>query len=177
MLLKVGARVFVSNNIDVSDGLTNGVFGTISHIITSRHETKNGEIVEEVRVVLVRFDSERVGREAHAKSVYKNIDRLGVPISRVETAFSTRKAACDLTKKTINVIFPLILAWAVTIHKVQGMTMDRIVVDMSTDKGRYQNREAYVAFSLVRTYEGLDIKAYSHHQLKHVVQLGMRWNI
>ena len=169
MVLKVGARVFVSNNIDVSDGLTNGVFGTISHIITSRHETKNGEIVEEVRVVLVRFDSERVGREARAKSMYKNIDRLGVPISRVETAFSTRKAACDLTKKMINVIrkqFPLILAWAVTIHKVQGMTMDRIVVDMSTDKGRYQKGQAYVAFSRVRTYEGLHIKGYCRHQIK-----------
>ena len=40
--------------------------------------------------------------------------------------------------------FPLILAWAVTIHKVHGMTMDRIVVDMSTDKGRYQKGQAYV---------------------------------
>ena len=29
LLLKVGARVFVSNNIDVADGLTNGVFGTV----------------------------------------------------------------------------------------------------------------------------------------------------
>ena len=169
LLLKVGARVFVSNNIDVSDGLTNGVFGTISHIITNRHQTKNGEMVEEVRVVLVRFDSERVGREARAKSVYKNIDRLAVPISRVETAFSTRKAACDLNKKSINVIrkqFPLILAWAVTIHKVQGMTMDRIVVDMSADKGRYQKGQAYVAFSRVRTYEGLHIKGYTRHQIK-----------
>ena len=34
LLLKVGAGVFVSNNIDVSDGLTNGVFGTVSHIVT-----------------------------------------------------------------------------------------------------------------------------------------------
>ena len=101
--------------------------------------------------------------------MYKNIDRLGVPISRVETAFSTRKATCDLTKKTINVIrkqFPLILAWAVTIHKVQGMTIDRIVVDMSTDKGRYQKGQAYVAFSRVRTYEGLHIKGYCHNQIK-----------
>ena len=169
LLLKVSAQVFVSNNIDVSDGLTNDVFGTISHIITSRYQTKTGELVEEVRVVLVKFDSERVGREACAKSLYKNIDRLAVPISRVETTFSTRKAACDLKKKTINVIrkqFPLILALAVTIHKVQGMTMDRIVVDMSPDKGRYQKGQAYVAFSHVRTYEGLHIKGYCRHQIK-----------
>ena len=64
LLLKVGTRVFVSTNIDVSDGLTNGVFGTVSHIVTTRHQNRNGNIVEEIRVILVRFDSERVGREA-----------------------------------------------------------------------------------------------------------------
>ena len=169
LLLKVGARVFVSNNIDVSDGLTNGVFGTVSHIIASRHEAENGQVVEEVRVVLVRFDSERVGREARAKSVYRNIDSQAVPISRVETTFTTRKNGNDLNRKRVNVIrkqFPLILAWAVTIHKVQGMTMDRIVVDMSFDKGRFQKGQAYVAFSRVRTYEGLHIKGYNRHQIK-----------
>ena len=46
------------------------------------------------------------------------------------------------------------------------MTMDRIVVDMSTDKGRYQKGQAYVAFSHVRTYEGLHIKGYCRHQIK-----------
>ena len=169
LLLKVGARVFVSNNIDVSDGLTNGVFGTVSHIITTAHQAKNGEMVEEVRVVLVRFDSERVGREARAKSIYKQIDRQAVPISKTEVTFSTRKNGSEINRKRINVIrkqFPLILAWAVTIHKVQGMTMDRIVVDMSQSKGRFQRGQAYVAFSRVRTYEGLNIIGYNRHQIQ-----------
>ena len=169
LLLKVGARVFVSNNIDVSDGLTNGVFGTVSHIITRAHQAMNGEMVEEVRVVLVRFDSERVGREARAKSLYKHIDRQAVPISKTEVTFSTKKNGSEINRKRINVIrkqFPLILAWAVTIHKVQGMTMDRIVVDMSQSKGRFQRGQAYVAFSRVRTYEGLHIIGYNRHQIQ-----------
>ena len=86
LLLKVGARVFVSTNIDVSDG----VFGTVSHIVTTRHQNRNGNIVEEIRVILVRFDSEKVGREARAKSVYKNIDREAVPIHKAEVMFQTR---------------------------------------------------------------------------------------
>ena len=159
----------MSNNIDVSDGLTNGVFGTVSHIVTTTHQGKDGEMVEEVRVVLVRFDSERVGREACAKSVYKHIDREAVPISKTEVTFSTKKNGSDINRKRINVIrkqFPLILAWAVTIHKVQGMTMDRIVVDMSPSKGRFQRGQAYVAFSRVKTYEGLHIIGYSRHQIQ-----------
>ena len=169
LTLKVGARVFVSNNIDVADGLTNGVFGTVSHVITSRHNTLHGEGVEEVRVVLVRFDAERVGKEAKAKSAFKRLDPNAVPISRIETTFCTRKNGGEKNKKQIRVIrkqFPLILAWAVTIHKVQGMTMDQIVVDMSRDKGKYQKGQAYVALSRVKTYNGLHIINYDRHQIK-----------
>ena len=136
-------------------------------------------MVEEVRVVLVRFDSERVGREAHAKSLYKHIDRQAVPISKTEVTFSTRKNGCEINRKRINIIrkqFPLILAWAVTIHKVQGMTMDRIVVDISQSKGQFQRGQAYVAFSRVKTYEGLHIIGYNRHQIQTCEELKMRWN-
>ena len=59
--------------------------------------------------------------------------------------------------------FPLFLAWAVTIHKCQGLTVDEIVVDM---KGRYQHGQAYVALSCVTTYEKLHIKNYDRKQIK-----------
>ena len=166
LLLKVGARVFLSTNVDVADGLTNGVFGTVSGMITSTHQCENGDNFEQVRVVLVRFDSERVGKEARAKSVYKRIDAGAVPISKAEVSFRTKRTDNDNTVNVTRKQFPLVLSWAVTIHKVQGMTMDSIVVDMSREKGRYMNGQAYVAFSRVRTYEGLHIINYNRSQIR-----------
>ena len=165
LLLKVGARVFLSSNIDVTDGLTNGVFGTVSGVITTTHHRESGDSIEEVRVVLVRFDSDKVGREAKTKSLYKKIDCSAVPISKTETKFSTKTSDSSKTVSVTRRQFPLILAWAVTIHKVQGMTMDNIVVDMSRDKGPFSEGQAYVAFSRVRTCEGLHLINYDRHQI------------
>ena len=49
--------------------------------------------------------------------------------------------------------FPLTLAWATTIHKVQGLALDEIVVDMKG--GHFSPGHAYVAFSRVRSLQGL----------------------
>ena len=62
--------------------------------------------------------------------------------------------------------FPLFLAWGVTIHKVQGMTMKEIVVNMDRTLGRFDRGQAYVAFSRVTQFEKLHILNYDRGQIK-----------
>ncbi|OFZ22301.1 MAG: hypothetical protein A2X94_02290 [Bdellovibrionales bacterium GWB1_55_8] len=53
--------------------------------------------------------------------------------------------------------FPVILAWALTIHKAQGATLDRMCVDL---RRLWEPGQAYVALSRVRSEQGLYIEGW-----------------
>ena len=152
--IAVGARVMLTVNVNVTDSLVNGARGEVIHIVTVASR--------KVKTILVKFDDENVGREAIRASQHRDRFSNAVPISRVEVKFNARgKRGSEVTRSQ----FPLTLAWATTIHKVQGLTLNEIVVDME-GSSRFSPGQAYVAFSRVKTLAGLHIIKFNAGAIK-----------
>ena len=155
LTVKINARVMITTNINVTDGLTNGAMGTVTNVVI---DEKTGKM----RTILVSFDSNHVGQEAMHTSVHKNTNQNAVPIYQTQATFPiNKKASYQATKSQ----FLLTLAWAVTIHKCQGLTLPEIVIDMTPAKGKFKPGEAYIAFNRVRTIEKLHIINYTQNQI------------
>lgn len=104
-----------------------------------RDQLENGELP---KTVLVQFDDPTVGRS------YKN-DSGFVGIQPVSVTYQANKGYGNIER----VMLPLILSCAVTVHKLQGVTVDRGVVYLG--KKLFAKGQAYVALSRVRSLSGL----------------------
>ncbi len=87
--------------------------------------------------------------------------RSGAVVKVVRNKWEMRNASDKPLAAVVQ--YPLRLAWAMTIHKSQGATLDELVFDPS---GVFERAQAYVALSRVRTITGLYML--SHLRPEHV---------
>ena len=148
--VKIGARVMLIYNIDVSDMLCNGAVGTVIGI----QENDNGILT----AIIIKFDNPAAGKNSRSRNpamAKKYPD--GTVIKKMEYQYSLAKSK-GLVSSTAKLIqFPIVLAWAVTVHKFQGQTVkspQKVVIDLMSV---FDPAQAYVMFSRVQELEQLYI--------------------
>ena len=131
--LACNARVMLTSNLWVDMGLINGAMGTVAAICY-----RNGESPPNLPIaVTVRFDSYRG----------PTLSDGTVPITPLCRTWSASGGSCSCLQ------LPLKLAWAVTIHKAQGLTLNKVVIDVG--KKEFSAGLTFVACSCVRRMNDL----------------------
>ena len=128
LVLKVGAQVMFIRNIK-KNGCVNGTIGVVS------------ELAEDV--VKVRLEN---GIECEVETeVWEAFE------------YQYNEAAKVVEKKVIGKMtqYPLRLAWAITIHKSQSLTFDKVAINFG--KGAFTYGQTYVALSRARSFAGIEL--------------------
>lgn len=135
LTLKIGSQVMMLKNTFQKDGIINGSSGIVVDFSPKKHYP------------IVEFENGKcvtVGPETWEISVFNH------EFGEVEVLASMMQ-------------IPLALSWAITIHKSQGMTLDKAECDL---KNVFAEGQVYVALSRVRDISGLFIKTFDINKIK-----------
>ncbi|TSC56464.1 MAG: PIF1 helicase [Parcubacteria group bacterium Gr01-1014_18] len=134
--LKIGSQIMMLNN-EIMGRWVNGTIGQIINFVDEENDA--GEKDTAIIVKLNSGEEVVVGR--HTWDMFEYVFEKGHVDSRKIGSFNQ---------------YPLKLAWAVTIHKSQGKTFDRVIVDIG--RGTFAHGQLYVALSRCTSIEGLVLK-------------------
>jgi hypothetical protein len=131
--LRKGAQVMFVKN-DVTDKqYVNGTIGVVTYLDDS--------------TIMVLAEGEQGQKK-----------KIEVPLNEWEITRYKANDKGEIDTESIGSFkqFPLKLAWAITIHKSQGKTFDKVLLDLGG--GAFEHGQLYVALSRCRTLEGIVLR-------------------
>lgn len=171
--LKQGQPVILLRNINVGKGLVNGSQGVIEHFVDYDQARQRREhSLDEENVSRVRSNNTRnfmrhqrrarLSTQAPVVKFNNYPDPVTIfPDCNVqELGFKEPHSLLSRTQ------IPLLAGWALTIHKAQGMTLEKATVDLGDI---FSCGMAYVALSRVKTLTGLKVKGLRPTTMVHAV--------
>ncbi|KAJ6784737.1 hypothetical protein PWT90_08569 [Aphanocladium album] len=161
--LKMNAQVMLIKNLDAS--LVNGSLGRVIGFSDERtfemglgipDDPTMDEAYNKARKKLSSFsrDSELISNSKKKYPVVQFISASGVPrvILCQPEEWKVELPNGDVQAKRTQL--PLILAWALSIHKAQGQTLERVTVNLGKV---FEKGQAYVALSRATCQDGLQV--------------------
>jgi hypothetical protein len=152
--IKEGARVMLTTNISIPNRLINGQMGSVFKVEINPSNQKP-------TVLYIKFDDPNAGK--NGKNVINTSNNTlvrehkVVPIEPVLAKIKIRPGKPS-SPEIQRVQFPVTLAWACTVHKVQGLALDKVVISTELVKQKAFNYgQIYVALRRATSLEGLYI--------------------
>jgi ATP-dependent exoDNAse (exonuclease V) alpha subunit len=150
VLLCRKARVMLTANIWVTAGLVNSAMGTITDILFK----EKPEYTSLPAVILVSFDKYNGPTLTNLKNTSV------VPIVPIRRMWEGKSSSCSRLQ------IPLSLAWDITAHKSQGLTLPKAVIDLG--KKEFVAGLSFVAISRVRSFDDILFKPFSFNRLQRI---------
>lgn len=167
--LKKGAQVMLIKNMD--DTLVNGSLGTVTGFMSENtfdiYGGAEGYGSSDEVDPAVRKRMQMLGRqlESGEPKEYPVVRFHAVDGSQRVLLCVPEEWKAELPNGEVQACrrqLPLILAWALSIHKAQGQTLERVKVDL----GRvFEKGQAYVALSRATTQRGLQVLRFEKHKV------------
>lgn len=149
VLLAKGARVMLTANVWTQAGLVNGAMGTIQDILFENEGPTSLPVA-----VFVSFDKYEGPTISNSEGVKV------VPIVAIKRTWEG-KSGTQCSRLQV----PLCLAWAITVHKSQGLTLAKCKIELGNKE--FAAGLSFVALSRVRSLSDICFKGFNFDRLLH----------